>query len=215
MVLLRVLRRSHGSACHSWPDHATALRAPDRCSDPLDPSGTFVTGLRDRVSPRWFGLDTFRTLGPTQPTRRPNPITCAAANGSLDGESSAATRTLERLRGISGANRRRNEKTLRFAGLLQAADGTRTHDLLHGKQWRRSRFSAVIRGCGYPQWRRISCDCFEFGHYLDTRVDGCPPGSIIRRSSRPAAPRARAGPHGHAVDQRRVSSQPGPRNCRL
>jgi hypothetical protein len=28
----------------------------------------------------------------------------------------------------------RNEKTLRFAGLLQAADGTRTHDLLHGTQ---------------------------------------------------------------------------------
>src|SRR5436190_21868058 len=39
----------------------------------------------------------------------------------------------------------RQEKPLRFAGLLQAADGTRTHDLLHGKQLRKARVSVLMR----------------------------------------------------------------------
>src|SRR5258708_13843787 len=49
-----------------------------------------------------------------------------------------------------------NKKTLRFAGLSEAADGTRTHDLLHGnrlrvrhKRWL-ERFSAESDYRGLP-----------------------------------------------------------------
>jgi hypothetical protein len=55
----------------------------------------------------------------------------------------------------------RNEETLRFAGLLQAADGTRTHDLLHGNRLRfphkrfLARFSPESDYRGLPGIRRL------------------------------------------------------------
>jgi hypothetical protein len=48
-----------------------------------------------------------------------------------------------------------NEKDLQIAGLFEAADGTRTHDLLHGKQWLRLQ-PAAENAC---KWRASSKPC--------------------------------------------------------
>ena len=60
---------------------------------------------------------------------------------------SAGCPTLGHLRGVFGC------KGYRFAGTSEAADGTRTHDLLHGKQYLNLRFQACMRVS-----RVITCD---------------------------------------------------------
>jgi hypothetical protein len=73
----------------------------------------------------------------------------------------------------------------------QAADGTRTHDLLHGNQFVDPSFPALMRVSRPDGCRRITVDYRGFGQSLDSQTDrpcrrasACPHARSTERSDR-------------------------------
>src|SRR4051812_39480222 len=70
----------------------------------------------------------------------------------------------------------------RFAGLLEAVDGTRTHDVLHGKQYVKSGFQAEMRVCRARRCDQIASDYREFWYRRGTGLRS-PSGLRLPRDS--------------------------------
>jgi hypothetical protein len=108
----------------------------------------------------------------------------------------------------------RNEETARFAGLLQAADGTRTHDLLHGKQWLNRGFPLYMRDQRRGDTRGLLAITVDLGNewVIDSRrsagscqgrSDGCGPGGRGFKTRRSPLRQHRARPPVASTDRRR------------
>src|SRR4051794_2091314 len=93
--------------------------------------------------------------------------------GSLGVSDERCRATVHSLSKVRPRIRRTSERTTRRNPLVErasdeAADGTRTHDLLHGKQYVKARFPALMRVSRPSGCHRIASDYRGFGHRMDT-----------------------------------------------
>src|SRR3954466_731016 len=99
--------------------------------------------------------------------------------GSVGASDERCRATVHSLSKVRPRIRRTSERTTRRnplgeRALDEAADGTRTHDLLHGNQYVKARFPAPMRVSRRSGCHRIASDYRRFGHRMDTRL-GLPP----------------------------------------
>jgi hypothetical protein len=118
-----------------------------------------------------------------------------------------------------GGLRPKNEIPAPGAGFAQAADGTRTHDLLHGNQYVDPGFPAVMRVSRLGRCRRITGDYRGFGQSLDSQAGGvgspaeCVSTRSLDEAKHTCAPHHRRRPQVVRCDSgcdRRRASAPAP-----
>jgi hypothetical protein len=107
------------------------------------------------------------------------------------------------------------------ASFAEAADGTRTHDLLHGKQYLRAALPARMRVSRAIRCDRIASDYREFWYRRGNRAglaESRRPDAVVLSKPTPTAEKdARQSGHGHATPaskdgQRRRTGLQAPTN---